>query len=221
MRPDPLRAAGGLRPSGAEHGGPPPRPLRAVLGDGRAPLALAAMATAQLVMVALMTMTPVHLQDHGHGLSVVGVVISVHIAGMYLPSPVTGRFCDRVGRAATIGVGGVLLVAAGLLGALVPASSSVGLTAALLLLGIGWNFGLIGSSTLLTDVVAPTDRARAQGASDLVAGLAGATGGLASGAVLALGGFVALGLLGAAAAAPLAVAGLRLREVRASPAAGD
>ena len=211
LRPDPLVAAGGLRSDHRREATTPARPLGVALRDGRAPLALAAMAVTQLVMVSVMTMTPVHLEHHGHGLSVVGVVISVHIAGMYLPSPVTGLFCDRVGRVPTIGVGGGLLVAAGALAAVAPPGSTFLLTSALLLLGIGWNFGLIGSSTLLTDSVAVADRTRVQGVSDLLMGSAGAAGGVLSGVVLAVGGFAMLGVLGAAIAAPLVLTAVRLR----------
>ncbi|HEY9577636.1 MAG TPA: MFS transporter, partial [Pseudobacillus sp.] len=100
------------------------------------------MILTQMVMVAIMTMTPVHMGHHGHGLSEVGLVISIHVGAMYLPSLVTGILVDKVGRMAVAIAAGVTLLAAGGLAALAPANSMFLLITALALLGLGWNFGL-------------------------------------------------------------------------------
>jgi len=158
--------------------------------------AAAAMVLTQVAMVAVMTMTPVHLIVHGHGLDAVGVVIAVHIAAMFLPSPVTGWLADRCGRPPVLAAAGVVLTAAGLIAALADPDSLTLLTLALGLLGLGWNLGLIGGTALVTDVTAIADRARTQGSVDLTIALAGATGGIASGGIVAAAGYPQLALLG-------------------------
>jgi MFS family permease len=142
-------------------------------------------------------MTPVHMRAHGHGLSVIGLTISVHIAGMYLFSPLVGLLCDRRGRMTTLRIGAGVLTASGVLAATADPSSSVLLTFALFLLGLGWSFCLVAGSALLIDAVPIARRAQAQGNADLLVGLAGATGGLGSGFLLGAAGFAAVGLLAA------------------------
>jgi MFS family permease len=154
------------------------------------------MVVTQLVMVALMTMTPVHMRDHGHGLGAAGLVISLHIAAMFLPSPVTGVLVDRLGRRPLIAAAGVTLLAAGLLAAAAPPDSLLLLTVSLVLLGLGWNVGLVAGTALLTDAVPLQTRARTQGSVDVGVALAGATGGIGSGLVVAASSFAALGLAG-------------------------
>lgn len=212
LRPDPLLVARAVAPP------EPPAPGSAwsCILRGPALAGLTAMVGAQLVMVAMMTMTPVHMLSYGHDLGVIGFVISAHLAGMFLFAPVGGLFSHRHGAAATIRLGAVLLLAAGLAGALVPATSVTGLTAALFLLGLGWSMSLVGGSTLLVQAVPVERRAAAQGNADLMVGLAGASGSLGSGLVLALSGFVAIALLTAVVSAGLlGVAGARSRRSRA------
>jgi MFS family permease len=182
------------------------------LVPGGVRLAAAAMIVTQIVMVAVMTMTPIHMRDHGHGLGATGLVIAIHIAFMYLPSPLTGMLADRFGRRPVIAAGGVTLLAAGLLAAAAPADSMGLLTLALALLGLGWNLGLIGGTALLTDSTPLESRARTQGAVDLGVALAGAAGGLSSGVVVAATSYATLGLIGgvlALALLPLLVRGAR------------
>lgn len=143
------------------------------------------MVSAQLVMVAIMTMTPLHMAHHGHGLSATGVVIAAHIAGMYLPSPLTGRLVDRLGANRVAIASGLTLVVAGVVSALAPADRFVGLTIGLVVLGIGWNLGLVAGTSLVTERVPLAVRARVQGAIDLCVAVAGAGGGIGSGVVVA------------------------------------
>jgi MFS family permease len=207
LRPDPLLVA---------RAAAPPAPL--VTGSawslvlrGPALAGLTAMVGAQLVMVAMMTMTPVHMLSHGHDLGVIGFVISAHLAGMFFFAPVGGVLCDRYGSTTTVQLGAVTLIAAGVSGALAPASSAPWLTLSLFLLGLGWSLSLVGGSTLLTQAVPLERRAAAQGNADLAVGMAGASGGLGSGLVLAASGFVAIALLTAA----VSVALLATSRVRA------
>ncbi|WP_203362665.1 MFS transporter [Bacillus sp. REN10] len=154
------------------------------------------MILTQIVMVAIMTMTPIHMKHHGHGLSEVGMVIGIHIAAMYLPSLVTGFLVDKVGRTLMAIASGVTLLSAGVLAALAPADSMFGLTTALALLGIGWNFGLISGTALIIDATPPSTRAKTQGTVDVSIALAGASGGAMSGMVVAHSSYATLSLAG-------------------------
>lgn len=176
---------------------PPATDLLRPRRDLALPLAASGMVLAQAVMVAVMSMTPVHLRDHDHGLGIVGIVIGVHIAFMYLPSPLTGRLVDRVGPAPVVGAGGAVLLAAGLIAAVAPASAAGGLAIALALLGLGWNLTLVGGTAMVTNLTTLERRARTQGTVDLTVALAGAAGGLASGAILASTSFQVLALTAA------------------------
>ena len=154
------------------------------------------MVLTQISMVAIMTMTPVHMRDHHHGLSEVGLVIGVHIAAMFLPSLITGILVDRVGRTPMAIAAGVTLLLAGVTGALAPGDSLIWLITALALLGLGWNFGLISGTALVVDATVPANRARTQGSIDVLVALAGAGGGALSGVVVSAAGYSTLALSG-------------------------
>ncbi len=83
------------------------------LGASSARAAVSILAAINLVMVAVMAVAPVHLVAHGHGLGVVGVVVGVHVAGMFMPSPLSGWAADRVGPTAIAGGGFLLMIASG------------------------------------------------------------------------------------------------------------
>lgn len=206
LRPDPLLEARALH---IEAGGAADAEGEGPVWTRMALTGVASMVLANVTMVAIMTMTPIHLDDAGQSLGVVGLVISLHVAGMFLPSPLTGILVDRVGRLQVIAASGVvLIVAAGL--ALPSSGHDTALViAALVLLGLGWNLGLIGGSTLLTDSVPLGQRARAQGRADLAMGLAGALGSLASGPLMHGGGFGLLALVGAFMGAGLVLVAIR------------
>jgi MFS family permease len=146
---------------------------------------------------------------HGHAdgttLRVIGLVISVHVAGMYLFSPVVGWLADRAGRAATVALGGALLLAAGLVAGTAPPGAAVQLGAGLFLLGLGWSCGLVGGSTLVTESVPAALRPPAQGATDLLMGLGAAVAGAAGGPLLAVGGFGLVAAVCAVLVVPLVV----------------
>ena len=154
------------------------------------------MVLTQVAMVAIMTMTPVHMRNHGHGLTEVGIVIGIHIGSMYLPSLVTGILVDKLGRLFMSIASGVTLLAAGIVAATAPEHSMLQLMIALSLLGIGWNFGLISGTALIVDATSIQTRARTQGSIDVLIALAGATGGALSGMVVASSSYAALSLGG-------------------------
>ncbi|UOY92822.1 MFS transporter [Ectobacillus sp. JY-23] len=154
------------------------------------------MVLTQIVMVAIMTMTPVHMRHHGHGLSEIGLVIGFHIGSMYLPSLVTGILVDKIGRITMAVASGVTLLLAGLLAAIIPGDSVILLVIALSLLGLGWNFGLISGTALLIDSTKASTRAKTQGTVDVLIALSGASGGALSGMVVAHASYSALSLAG-------------------------
>ncbi|MEV7471800.1 MFS transporter [Streptomyces kronopolitis] len=207
LRPDPLRLAEQLAAArdGGTAEGPevPAAPESTAAGRPDAPghpagvaVGTAVMVLTQLVMIAVMTMTPVHMHAHGHGTRAAGLVIALHVAAMFLPSPLTGLLVDRLGRHRMAAAAGVTLAAAGGLGALAPPQSVPALAAALILLGLGWNFGLVSGTALVIDALPPARRASGQGLVDVGIALAGAVGGLSSGLVVALGGYRTLALAG-------------------------
>lgn len=154
------------------------------------------MVLTQIVMVAIMTMTPVHMKHHGHGLGEVGLVIGIHVAAMFLPSLITGVLVDKYGHTLMSYASGITLLAAGLLAGLAPGESMVFLVLALALLGLGWNFGLISGTAAIVDATSPHTRAKTQGTVDVLIALAGASGGALSGMVVAQSSYSALSLAG-------------------------
>ena len=155
-----------------------------------------ALIISQMVMIAIMTMTPVHMLAHGHSLSAAGIVISAHIAGMFLPSIFSGILVDRFGHRVVIALGSLALLCAGILSALAPVEALLILTIALALLGLGWNFMLIAGTAMVTNALPLETRARIQGRVDFGASLAGAAGGIGSGFMYATAGFSMLALVG-------------------------
>lgn len=199
LRPDPFLVAQALD----EHHAPEPvsatadQPgARAETADRRVLVGATVMVLTQIAMVAIMTMTPVHMRHHGHSLGQVGFVIGIHIGAMFLPSLVTGALVDRLGRISMAAAAGATLLAAGLLAAIAPGDSVALLTLALALLGLGWNFGVISGTALLIDGTPLHSRARTQGTVDVLIALAGAGGGAMSGWVVATTSFAVLSLAG-------------------------
>jgi len=193
--------------------------LRTAVRNPRALVAILAIVCSQTVMVAVMVMTPVHLFEHGLTLSLVGVVISIHILGMYGASPLMGWLADRIGSERVIAMGAAILVTATTIGILAPADNVLLVPLALGLLGLGWSAGLIGGSTLLTTSVDERLRVPLQGATDAAMNVAAAMAAALSGVVLGLGGFAGVNVMAIFVLVPLAIAGLRLRLIgRGAPA---
>jgi MFS family permease len=164
-------------------------------------------------MVGVMVMTPVHMGHaggpEGTALRVIGLVISVHVAGMYLLSPLVGQLADRAGRTATVVLGGVLLLGAVALAGTARPGAAVQLGVGLFLLGLGWSCGLIAGSTLVTGSVPAGLRPVAQGGTDLLMGLGAALAGAVGGPLMAVGGFGLVAGVSACLVVPLLGVGLR------------
>ncbi|MDQ1039375.1 MFS family permease [Streptomyces sp. V3I8] len=218
LRPDPLLTARALAP--AEEQSPAARSVRAgaaaVRASPRARLALVTVTVSHTAMVSVMSMTPLDLGHHGADIDLIGLVISIHIAGMYAFSPVMGWLSDRFGRLSVIGLAVALLACAALLAG--TAGAGHGQTAAgLFLLGLGWSAGLVSGSALLTDSVPQPARAAAQGLSDLTMNTAAALGGAAAGLVMAQAGYGRLNLVAACLLLPLGALALLTRSRNSGP----
>jgi MFS family permease len=198
LRPDPFAIAHESTIHKPSEDSPRPVSVREVFSQPSVVAAMAALIAGQGTMVLIMTMTPLHLTAHNHGLGTVGIVISGHVAGMYALAPISGRITQRFGSLRTIFLGTAVLVAAGLLAALAPPESDTLLFVALFLLGWGWNLGFVAGSTLLTASVSLAQRTRVQGIADAVIWTTSAAASLGSGAVVAAAGFSTLGFLGVA-----------------------
>jgi MFS family permease len=148
--------------------------------------AITSIGIGHLAMVSIMVMTPVHMSHVDVTLSVIGLVISVHVLGMFAFSPLVGMLSDKVGRVRVIQIGIALLILAALVAGTSPAMNAVSLGFGLFLLGLGWSCTLIAGSTLLSESVSMEMRPSSQGASDLVMNLMGAIGGAMSGVIIGL-----------------------------------
>lgn len=234
LRPDPLllaRATGS--PTDRSGSAPAKRPsgMRWALGVVRASpaatLGIVATAIGHVVMVGVMTMTPVHIMDAhhppAHTLRIVGIVLSFHVAGMFALAPVTGWLSDRVGRRAVIMGGAALLLTACIVSA-TARQDTIQLAVGLTLLGLGWSGTMVAGSTLLSDSVSVDARPAVQGLSDLLMGLAGASAGALSGFVMTAGGYAVVASLAALALVPLMFAAShdrRDRRVRSGAGRGE
>lgn len=171
----------------------------------RALFAIATVAIGHVAMVSVMVMTPIHMAHVDVSINIIGLVISVHILGMYAFSPIIGGLSDRFGRKVIIQSGVVILLLASLIAGTADASNSLVLGLGLLLLGVGWSCTLIGGSTALSESVDIELRPSSQGASDLLMNLMGAAGGAFAGVIIATLGY---GWLCLFAALPVAALGL-------------
>lgn len=214
LRPDPLHVAetvDGINPALRKQ---KPLPLKEALGliftIRAATAGLASMALGQAVMVSVMSMTPVHLQHANASLGVVGAIISGHITGMYIASPLIGIATDRIGRRPVIITGILILLASFALAGQATGHEHVKLAIGLFLLGLGWSCTMIAGSTLLTESLPIETRPRTQGAADLAMGICGATAGVLSGVVVGVGSYALLN--GIAAVIMVVLAAVVVRE---------
>ena len=183
LRPDPLEVSGGI---GRDETKPPLRSfIHPILKSSDGRLAVGSMMTGHVVMVGVMTMVPIHLRSGGNELSVVGYVISLHIIGMYALSPIVGRLADRIGAHRLIAVGGLLLAFGAEVAAHNEAHESLEAFIGMFVIGVGWNCGLVASSTLLVRTFTGDDRVGIQGLADLCMTAAGASAGMIAGFFMA------------------------------------
>ncbi|MEU9889850.1 MFS transporter [Sphaerisporangium sp. NPDC051011] len=209
LRPDPLLFLGQTTPaSPAGPGGRRQGRIRQVLAElrvnQRARVAVVAILTAQAVMVAIMTMTPVHVTHQGGSITIVGITISLHIVGMYAPAPLVGLIADGYGHRSAISAGLGILAVSLVIGAVKPDDTGWIITS-LILLGIGWSFVNVAGSALFNAVVSTETRASSQGGVDALSNFCGATAAFAAGPLLAAGSFSLLSVLALIALVPLTI----------------
>ena len=179
--------------------------LKHIRSNPKSLFAIITIAVGHLVMVSIMSMTPVHMAHVDVQLSIIGIVISVHVLGMYAFSPIVGWLTDQIGRIKVIQIGVVLLLLAAVVSGTANAMDAVRLGIGLFLLGLGWSCTLIAGSTYLSESVSVEMKPSSQGASDLVMNLMGALGGALSGVII---GTIGYGWLCAFAAVPVSILGL-------------
>ncbi len=198
LRPDPLTLARQAQEV-ADAGAPAvsARSLGVILNDVRVQIALATLAVSQFVMISTTSTSPLYLHDQGHTVQTIGLAVSLHLAGMYVTSPLAGWLSDRFGRLLIIGAGAAILILAVMLAGLAPGSDRLLVILALFLNGVGWNMAFVAGSALLTDALAPNERASVQGLADLFMGLMGALGSATGGMILGIWGFAILNAVGA------------------------
>jgi MFS family permease len=183
LRPDPLVVTGGIGQEGEEQTSLK-KAFKILFTSRVGRLSVGSMVVGHVVMVGVMTMTPLHLKDGGHQLEVVGFVISLHIVGMYAFSPLVGVLTEKIGAKTVIALGGSLLVIGSELASHTEPQDSLGVFMGLFLIGLGWSFGLVASSTLIAGEFDGPEKVKIQGLADLSMTAAGGLAGLGSGLVV-------------------------------------
>jgi len=192
--------------------------LQHIGNNPKALFAILAIAIGHVAMVSVMVMTPVHMAHVDVSLTIIGLVISVHVLGMYAFSPLVGSLSDRFGRVRIIQIGILTLLLSTIISGKAQADDAYTLGVGLFLLGLGWSCTLIAGSTLLSESVSAEFKASSQGASDLVMNLAGAGGGAIAGVII---GTLSYGWLCLAAALPVLALGVMSLKFKSMPQASN
>ena len=188
--------------------------LKHIGNNPKALFAILSIAVGHVAMVSVMVMTPVHMAHVDVSLTIIGLVISVHVLGMYAFSPLVGSLSDRYGRVRIIQIGILTLLLSTIISGKAQADDAYTLGIGLFLLGLGWSCTLIAGSTLLSESVSAEFKASSQGASDLVMNLAGAGGGAIAGVII---GTLSYGWLCLAAALPVLALGVMSFKFKSIP----
>lgn len=210
LRPDPFLTAQKQLGVDAKPKAATKTALKHIKANPKAAFAIASIAIGHIAMVSVMVMTPVHMAHVDVTLTIIGLVISIHVLGMYAFSPIVGSLSDRLGRIKVIQIGVAILLLSTVISGFAAADDAVMLGVGLFLLGLGWSCTLIAGSALLTESVDPDMKTSSQGASDLVMNLSGAGGGALAGVII---GTLSYGWLCAFAAIPVALLGIWSRRV--------
>ena len=213
LRPDPYLVAN-KESSNLKQKGATKKALAHIRHNPAALFAILSIAIGHVAMVSVMVMTPVHMAHVDVTLTIIGLVISIHVLGMYAFSPLVGALSDRLGRVRVIQIGIVTLLLSTVISGFSRADDAYTLGLGLFLLGLGWSCTLIAGSALLSESVDPTFKASSQGASDLVMNLAGAGGGALAGVII---GTLSYGWLCCAAAIPVSALGVMSLKIKAVP----
>jgi MFS family permease len=213
LRPDPYLVANKENLERSKKGSTKPA-LKHIGNNPKALFAILSIAVGHVAMVSVMVMTPVHMAHVDVSLTIIGLVISVHVLGMYAFSPLVGSLSDRFGRVRIIQIGVLTLLLSTIISGKAQADDAYTLGVGLFLLGLGWSCTLIAGSTLLSESVSAEFKASSQGASDLVMNLAGAGGGAIAGVII---GTLSYGWLCLAAALPVLALGVMSLKFKSIP----
>lgn len=205
LRPDPFLTSVNQSGSLTKPKGSTKAALRHIRSNDKALFAIVSIAIGHVAMVSIMVMTPVHMAHVDVTLTIIGLVISIHVLGMYAFSPLVGALSDRLGRVRVIQIGVVTLLLSSIISGIARADDAITLGVGLFLLGLGWSCTLIAGSAFLTESVSSEMKTSSQGASDLVMNLSGAGGGALAGVII---GTLSYGWLCAFAAIPVSLLGL-------------
>jgi len=211
LRPDPLTLA--LDDAPALEGTRESTNLSDLFTRNTVRLGFAGLVTSQFVMVLIMTMTPIHLDGNGYDLNDVGWVMTSHTVGMFALAPLTGWLVDRFGARRVLGAGAAMLIGSGIMAAGAAQAELPILLPALFLLGLGWNFGYVASSTEIQSGLSLSERLGLQGIADSATWVSGGAGALFSGIIVSATSYPALSFFGAAmSAVPLVALALWKRQ---------
>jgi MFS family permease len=215
--PDPLKVAGGVDPTAKRFQLPNVgHAIRVVRSNQLASIGLLSMIVSQTAMVAVMTMTPIHMSEHGHdGTS--SYVIALHVIGMYGLAPFIGRLSDRWGRLQVVIGGAAVMVLATTISAAAGARPSM-LFLGLFLLGLGWSGAMISGTALVTDNVPVSEKVGVQGSADLLMSLSGGSAAFLSGFVKEVLQYHYLSIMGTIGTFALLLAALRMLRAQAAVA---
>lgn len=209
LRPDPYLTAE-KQAQVIQHKGSTKAALSHIRSSPNALFAISAIAVGHVAMVTVMVMTPIHMAQVDVTLKVIGLVLSVHVFGMFAFSPIVGSLSDRFGHIRVIQIGLFILLASTIVAGTSAPDNTIKLGIGLFLLGLGWSCTLIAGSALLSESVSLEMRPASQGASDLVMNLSGAGGGALAGVII---GTLSYGWLCLFAAVPVVVLSIQSRRL--------
>jgi MFS family permease len=205
LKPEPLEFAKVINPVPKTDGPPPEVDIWSCLRRPAVRLAIGTLVANQLVMVSIMSVTNVHLKDHGYTTGGIGTVLSGHVFGMFAPAPISGWLCDKVGRVTVIIGSCFVMITAAMLAANANPASHGAMIFALFLLGLGWNGNFVAGSALVTDSVESFERPRIQGVTDMLTYACSAVAALTAGLIVGTTGYPTMGVVGACIALLLLV----------------
>lgn len=212
LRPDPLTLAGVKNAADAAQD---KVDLRETLRSPLVRYVITALVVGQVVMVLIMSMTPIHIRRTGESIALVGLVIGVHTFGMFFFSPISGYLSDKFGKVRVIVAGEIMLIISALIAAPAEGDDRTLMLPALFLLGLGWNFGFVAGSSMVSDVAEGARRVRLQGIVDTSTFVSAAAAAVLSGILLEQFSYVGLSLVGGAMVALPLVLRYRYREALA------
>jgi MFS family permease len=154
------------KPPAPVAGAPVGRTRRELLASPRIAVAVICAMVSYALMNLVMTSTPLAVVGCGYDKGVAADIVSAHVLAMFAPSFFTGHLIARWGAEKIVATGLVILAGAGAVA--IAGVELENFFIALILLGLGWNFGFIGATAMLASSHAPEERGRVQGMNDML-----------------------------------------------------